>query len=307
MGGWLSTKGEIIMKKKLFHGQNIGYLFILPALLTVGFVMVLPVLYTIYMSFQEVNVYTNTIKFVLFKQYTKLVNDPVFFMAVKNTLIWTVGSVVFQFLIGFVIANILNMKVIRYKSTMRILLMVPWVLPSVVSAMVWQWCYHADFGIINEILKSIGLLKESVSWLSSTKTALPATIVVNIWKMVPFVILMTEAALQGVSVEMREAAIVDGANSWQAFRNVTMPQIRPTVNTVILLLTIWTMNAFTFIYILTEGGPAHHSEIISMYIYQNAFKEYNYGRASAASVILLILTGAITMFYNKYIIGGEDH
>ena len=300
------AKGCDQMKRKMFSGENTGYLFILPAVLTVGFVMLVPLLYTIFMSFQKLDIYTNTTKFVQLKQYASLFRDQNFFLAVKNTFVWTAGSVFFQLLIGFVLANIINMKTIRLKSQIRILLMVPWVLPSIVSALVWQWSYHADFGIINEILKQIGILDKSVSWLSSIKTALPAAILVNVWKMVPFVILMTEAALQGVSVEVKEAATVDGANSWQTFRNVTIPQIRPTINTVILLLSIWTMNAFTFIYILTEGGPAHHSEILSLYIYQSAFLKYNYGQASAASVILFALTGFIALFYNRYIIGGDE-
>ena len=293
------------MKKKLFSGNNAGYLYVLPAVLIVGFVMLLPLIYTIYLSFMKMDIYTNTSKFVQVKQYLTVLKDPVFGQAVKNTLIWTLGSVVFQFLIGFLLANIINLNGIKFKSPIRIVLMIPWVMPSVVSALVWQWCYHADFGIFSELLKQAGLIQESIGWLSSTKYALIACIVVNVWKMVPFVILMTEAALQGVPAELKEAATVDGANGAQVFWHVSMPHIKPTINTIILLLSIWTMNSFTFIFILTEGGPAHHSEILSLYIYNAAFGKYDFGQASAASVVLFALTALIALLYNRYIIGGE--
>lgn len=212
------------------------------------------------------------------------------------------GSVVFQFLIGFIIANILNASRIRGKNIIRIILMVPWVLPSVVSAMVWDWSYHPDYGILNEILKRIGLISESLNWTSSAKTALLSAIIVNVWKMVPFVILMTEAALQGVSQDLKEAARVDGAKGYQVFFHIVIPEISSSVNTVILLLSIWTMNSFTFIYLLTEGGPAHASEILSLYIYRDAFKNYSFGTASAAASVLFAVTAVIALLYNRYVI-----
>ena len=293
------------MKKIKFFDEKIGYLYILPAVLIVTFVMLLPLLYTIYLSFTKNDIYTSTISFVGLRQYMQLFKDKIFLLAVKNTLIWTIASVFFQFLLGFVLANILHLSFIRFKSPLRILLMIPWVLPGIVSALVWQWSYHPDFGIINEVLKRIGLIQESINWTSSPDTALLSAIIVNVWKMVPFVMLFTEAALQGVPNELKEAARIDGASGWKTFTSITVPHIMPSLNTVILLLSIWTMNAFTFIYILTEGGPAHLSEILSMYIYRNAFQGYNFSFASAASVILFVLTAAITVLYNRFLIGDE--
>ncbi len=290
-------------KKRRKIGKNCwGYIYIAPAFLFVFAVMMLPLIYTLIMGFIKTDLFTGKTEFVGIKQFARIFGDPYFRLAIKNTLLWTVGSVVFQFVIGFIIANILNAVHIRGKTIIRILLMVPWVLPSVVSAMVWDWSYHPDFGIINEILKRAGMITQSINWTSSGATALLSAIIVNVWKMVPFVVLMTEAALQGVSQDLKEAARVDGAKSYQVFFHIIMPEISPSVNTTILLLSIWTMNAFTFIYLLTEGGPAHSSEILSLYIYRQAFKNYDFGSASAAASVLFVITAAIALLYNKFVI-----
>jgi multiple sugar transport system permease protein len=267
--------------------------------------MAAPLCYTLILSFFKTDIFSSRNTFVAFRQFGKLLNDSVFLLSVKNTFFWTLSSVFSQFIIGFMLGYILYQWNIRHKTVVRILLMVPWVMPSIVSAMIWQWSYHPDFGIINEILKRAGLIANSVNWLSSRETALVSAVVVNVWKMVPFVVLYTEAALQGVPAELRDAALVDGATHIQVFWNVTVPYIRATMNTIILLLAVWTMNAFTFIFILTEGGPAHQSEILSLFVYRSAFKNYEFGLASAAATILFVLTAVIALFYNRYVIGRE--
>lgn len=282
-----------------------GYLFGAPALLLVAFVMLIPLCYTILLSFFKVDPLTGNASFVGLQQYQRLFADDIFRLSIKNTVLWTLGSVVLQFSIGFLLANILHMDCVRFKTPMRIALMVPWVLPSVVSALVWQWMYHSDFGIINEMLKQLGLIEKSIPWTSSPKTALLSAIIINVWKMVPFVILMTEAALQNVSPELKDAAHVDGAGPLRVFWSVTVPSIANTMNTIILLLTIWTMNAFTFIFVLTEGGPAHQTEILSIYIYRTAFRGRNTGLASAAATCLFLLTTTAALLYNQYVIGKE--
>ncbi len=279
-----------------------GYVYIAPALLFVFAVMLIPLVYTLIMGFVKTDLFTGKTEFVGVKQFLRIFGDQYFRLAVKNTFLWTVGSVVFQFLIGFIIANILNASQIRGKTIIRILLMVPWVLPSVVSAMVWDWSYHPDYGIINEILKRAGIITQSINWTSSGSTSLISAIIVNVWKMVPFVALMTEAALQGVSQDLKEAARVDGAKSCQVFFHIVIPEISSSINTVILLLSIWTMNSFTFIYLLTEGGPAHSSEILSLYIYRQAFKNYDFGAASAAASVLFVITAWIALLYNRFVI-----
>ena len=282
-----------------------NYLYVTPALIFITFVMLIPLGYNLVSSFHRVNIFTNESSFVGFDNFIALFNDRMFLSSIGNTLHWTIGSVALQFSIGFILANILNMDVIRGKTVIRIALMVPWVLPSVVSGLTWQWMYHAEFGIISEVLRRVGLIEQSIPFLSNPNTAMNAIIAVNVWKMVPFVILLTEASLQNVSSELKEAARIDGAGSIRVFSNVTIPSISSTINTVILLLTIWTMNSFTFIFIMTEGGPASVTEILSIYIYRTYFQAYNIGRASAAATVLFVITAIIALAYHKFVIGRD--
>ena len=149
--------------------------------------------------------------------------------------------------------------------------------------------YNADYGIINYVLKTIGVISQNKTWLSAPDTAMLSVIVVNVWKMFPYVMLMIEAALQGVSKELKEAAVIDGAGKFEIFRNVTWPAIAPQCYSVLLLMLVWTLNAFTFVYNLTGGGPAPSTEVMAMYIYKKAFTDIDFGMASAASTILFVI------------------
>ncbi len=212
-------------------------------------------------------------------------------------MIWTFGSVFFQFTLGFTMAMIMHQAFIKYKTSFRILLMVPWVMPSIISSAVWKWMYNADYGIINYVLGGLGLVEQNQTWLSNPDYAMWSVIVVNVWKMFPFILLMVEAALQGVPQSLKEAATIDGANKLTIFKHITWPTIRATCYSTLLLMTIWTLNAFTFIYALTEGGPAHKTEVLSMFIYKRAFNDYDFGIASAASTILFCFSMAISCVY----------
>lgn len=302
----MRKKVTLAYRKPFRLHEGLGYVYILPALLVVALVLLMPLCYTLGLSFFDYDLYSRSYSWAGLEQVSTILKDKVFVNALKNTMIWTIGSVFFQFTLGFMLALIVNSSYVKKKTQWRILLMVPWVLPSVVSAMVWKWCYHSDYGIINEVFKRLGLISESISWIGSKETALLSCIIVNVWKMVPFVMLMMEAALQNVSTDLKEAAQLDGANPLQIFWNVTIPEIRTTMNTVICLLTIWTMNSFTFIYLLTEGGPNRQSQTVAIYIYEKAFKNYDFGSASAAATVLFVATAALVYIYNRYAIKGED-
>lgn len=272
-------------------------LYVLPAFLVVAVVMLYPLIYTLTMGFFENTLFMKTPSFCGLDQYQKLFSDSYFIGSIGNTIVWTVGSVFLQFTIGFAMAMLLHQHFVKGKTWLRILLMVPWVLPSIIGSAVWKWMYNADYGIINFLLKSIGLISENRTWLSNPKTAMAAVIAVNVWKMFPFVMLMIEAALQGVSKAHKEAAVIDGANKFEIFTNVTWPAIAPQCYSVLLLMTVWTLNAFTFVYSLTEGGPARSTEVMAMYIYKKAFTEYDFGLASASSTVLFVLCMCVSFIY----------
>lgn len=283
-----------------------GVLYVVPALLIIAVVMLYPLLYTLVMGFFKNTIYSSAPEFVGFGQYAKLFKDTVFLGSIKSTFVWTIGSVVFQFSLGFLMALIINRPFLKGRVVWRTLLMIPWVLPSVIGSSIWKLMYNADYGIINYLLKTVGLIDSNRTWLSNPSTAMAAVIAVNVWKMFPFVLLMVEAALQNVSQEIKEAAVIDGAGSFRIFQNVTWPSISTTCYSIILLLTIWTLNAFTFIYTLTEGGPAHRTEVLAMFIYKKAFTEYDFGIASAGSTVLFVISMVFALFYIRFTQKQED-
>ncbi len=276
---------------------NKGYLYILPTLLIVAFVMLFPLLYNITLSFFEKTIYSKSWSFVGLEQYQKLLKSATFRGALKNTLVWTFFSVLFQFAIGFICAMLLSQDRVKHKTLIRCLIMLPWVLPSIIGSLTWKWMYHSDYGIINAILVNLGIVDSGIPWTGSKQTALISAIIVNAWKMFPLVLLYIEAILQSVSKELKEAAVVDGAKGFHIFRVVTWPHIAPTCQSVILLLTIWTLNAFTFIFILTGGGPGTSSQVLSMFIYKEAFQNYDFGMAATASTILFLIVSAFATVY----------
>ena len=293
-------------RRKQHTFKNSGAIFILPAFLVVALVMFFPLLYNIALSFFEKTIYNADWKFVGIEQYIDLLTSGKFLNALKNTVVWTFFSVVFQFVIGFLVALVLAQERVKLRGIWRCLIMLPWVLPSIIGSMVWRWMYHSDFGILNDILMKLGSINEAIPWLGSKEFALISAIIVNVWKMFPLVLLYIEAALQSVPKSLQDAAVVDGANAFHCFRVVTWPHIAPTCKTVVLLLSIWTLNAFTFIYVLTGGGPGTSSQVLSLFIYREAFQNFNYGSAAAASTILFIIVAVFSSIYIKLSTGGED-
>ncbi len=292
--------------KKSRQKVNIGYLYVLPTFLVVGFVMLFPLLYNISLSFFEKTIYSKSWSFVGINQYKELLGSATFHGALMNTLIWTFFSVLFQFGIGFLCAMVISQDRVKHKTLLRCLIMLPWVLPSIIGSLTWKWMYHSDYGIINALLVQLGIIDSGIPWTGSKNTALLSAIIVNTWKMFPLVLLYIEAILQSVSRELKEAAVVDGARGLQIFRVVTWPHISPTCKSVILLLTIWTLNAFTFIFILTGGGPGTASQVLSMFIYKEAFQNYNFGTAATASTILFLIVSVFATIYIIFTSRGDE-
>lgn len=276
---------------------NTGLVFVMPSLLIIGIVMLYPLGYTLSLGFFKKTLLKPVPVFAGFSQYAKLFTDSVFLKTIVNTFVWTIGSVTFQFLLGFALALLLHQDFVKFKVIWRIFLMVPWVLPSIIGAADWKWMLNGDYGIINYILTSLHIIPGYKTWLSTTNTAMATVIFVNVWKMFPYVLLMIEAALQGVSKEIKEAAIIDGSNKFTTFKVATWPAIAPTCYTLIILLTIWTLNAFTFVYALTGGGPAHSTEVLALYINIKAFQNLDFGLASSASSVLFVLSFVTGLLY----------
>ena len=276
-----------VMPRKKF--EIWPYLLLAPALLVMIGVVFIPVIQAVLTSFQFYDLrYPNKTEFIGLQNYIDiLTNDDQFWPSFGKTILWVLFGVGFQFLFGFILALILNRE-FRGRGVVRALSMVPWVTPGVLIGLVWRWLYDGNYGVINDLLQRMGILKDGILFLTRMDTALPAVIVSVVWQGIPFFALMLLAALQGVSPDMYEAADIDGANFFQKLFRITLPSIKNTLFVTLLLRVIWVMNSVDIIQNMTAGGPAYATQTLSVYVYQKA-SVLNLGYASAMAVLMTLL------------------
>jgi multiple sugar transport system permease protein len=269
-----------------------GFWFTLPAIVLLTIFIVYPLLSTVQMSVTDAGG-----SFVGLENYSEVIESPRTARATLNTIFYVGFSVIFQLLLGTAAGILLNEQ-FRGQGIVRALTLIPWVIPGIVAAMAWAWMFHTDFGIINYALRSLGIIADPVGWLTNPRTVLPALIAVNVWKMFPFVAIMVLAGLQAIPASLYEAARVDGANFWQEVRFITLPQLKPILIVITLLLLIAGVNSITIIYGTTRGGPADRSLITSIQIFVESFEQFRFNRGSALSVLFFAVS---TVFIVAYI------
>jgi multiple sugar transport system permease protein len=233
----------------------------------------------------------------MFDNYVQIFKDPLFWTSLRRTLIWVLFGVGFQFLFGFILALLLHND-FKLCGFFRSVSMIPWVTPGVLIGLMWRWMYDGNLGVINDLLIKVGIISESIPFLSQTTHALPSVIVTIIWQGIPFFALMILAALQSVSTDMYEAAEIDGANALQRLFRITIPSIKNTLFITLLLRIIWVANSVDVIYNMTGGGPAYSTQTLSVYVYNKA-NVLDRGYASALAIILAILLMLIAIPYLK--------
>lgn len=267
------------------------------ALLIVG-LMVIPIVMVISYSFRDNVIVQENSVFAGFANYTQVLTDPDFLQALKNTSVFITVSTAAHLLLGLAFALMLNTKLLSgvTKAIFRIVYILPWLFTIAVIAVIWRLLLDPS-GVINYVLHSLGLIQHGVDWLGDPAKALWVITFINIWSGYPFFMISLLAGLQGIPGDLYEAAAVDGANPWQRFRNVTLPQLRPVIVSMAVLDLIWTSQQFALIWMTTGGGPLHATEMLSTYTYKQAFSEYAFSTASAAAVIVLLLTMILAFFY----------
>lgn len=290
--------------------ERFAYFLILPALFLVVLLNLIPLIEGVIVSMQNQNmVRPNPEAFVGFKHYYRaLFDDDEFWASTGRTFYWTIGSVTGAYILSLGLALLLNLDVWG-RGFFRALFLIPWVVPEVVTALLWKWIYADEFGIANFVLLRLGLVDSPVLWLSNPSVAMPAVIVVQIWKLYPIMTIVLLAALQNVPKELLEAAKIDGANAWQRFRYVTFNFIRPTSVIITLLGAIWTFQSFDIVYLLTGGGPADATQILPVMIYVKAFWATQIGYAASIGVLLmlfLVMLGAAQLALGRWLAQGED-
>lgn len=276
-----------------------GYGMSAPALLFLGATMLFPLVYNLWTSVHQVEIgdlVTGDWAFNGADNYDAVVSEGAFWHAARISLLFTAGSLVFQFTIGFALA-LLFVRRFPLAGLFRGLMLVAWLLPPIVSGTLFRWMLDADSGAYNELLRTIGLDALAHNWLTDPSTALPGVIAANVWVGVPFNMLLLLVGLQSIDPALYEAAAIDGAGPWQRLRHLTLPLMRPVAAAVLLLGLVYTFKVFDLVFVLTGGGPVDSTTVLPLYVYQSAFRLFQLGRGAAAGTLLLLVPLLVAVAY----------
>ncbi len=270
---------------------------LIPALLPVVVLSVLPLLRGIYLGFTDARAgFGLTTSFTGLDNFRVLLKDDLFVNSFKIGLIWAVSVTAIQFVLALGLALLLSQP-LRGRWLARSLALVPWAMPAVVVGIMWKLVFQPQAGVLNELLRRAHLPGENTDWLSSFSWALPAVIIVGVWAGMPQTTVALLAGIQSIRDDLHEAAAVDGATTWQRFRTITLPQLRPVIVAITTLDFIWNFNSFGLVYILTEGGPAGKTQLPMLFAYNQAFKYGEFGYASALGNAMVIVIAGALVFY----------
>ena len=294
--------------KRFFKYENVGLLFALPAFVYMLIIVGYPIISNIVLSVQDVtvkNLARGTKNFVGLDNYIALFGDEVFRLTISNTLKFTVYSLLFQFIIGFALAVFFN-KNFSFAKPIRGLLMIPWMIPMTVTALIFKFIFSTDVGIINYLLRSLGIISENIEWLTNPNIAMGCVIFANIWVGIPFNTILLSTGLTTIPQELYESAAMDGANGFQRFIKITLPLLRSTIESVLVLGFIYTFKCYDLIYVMTSGGPVNSTHLMSTYSYKLSFEMFDYSMGSAAANVLLVILMVVGMVYLKITMEGEN-
>jgi multiple sugar transport system permease protein len=285
--------------KVLRSRQATPLYFLLPTLLPLLILTVYPFLNATLLAFTKYDLYKKDGSFYGLGNFVELLtSDKLFWLALRNTVSFTIGVIMMSYVLGFITALALN-RPMRFRTFFRAIVLIPWVCPPVVAGRVWQWIYDASFSPVTFVLKQIGLIDHNIAWLGDKNTALPAAMIMAVWKLLPFMVVMLLAGMQAVPDELYEAAAIDGAGPWQQLRYITVPLLNRIAIIALLFSAAWTFNQFDSVFTLTGGGPANLTMLLSLMAYQSAFRYYQVAYASTIGVVMLLLLSIPITFYAR--------
>ncbi|WP_254639228.1 carbohydrate ABC transporter permease [Cohnella sp. GbtcB17] len=270
---------------KIRLDNKLAYLLMSPVLVYLLAIMLLPFGWALYLSFTDKTVGVPA-HFIGFGNYVELLKDSMFWKAVKNTIIFTAVAVVLKSVFGMVMALVLNEKII-FRNLFRVLLFLPWTIPTIVSVFTWQWIYSDVGGVLNYLLLKINAIGRPIGWLAKPDLAMMSVIIVNVWRGIPFMGIAILAGLQSVSKEMYEAAMLDGAGAVKRFFYMTLPSVKEVTILAAVMTTIWTLNDFEIIWLLTRGGPDNGTQVLSTLSYTIGFLNMSLGKAIAIAIMTM--------------------
>lgn len=274
-----------------------GYIFCFPLVALLVLMVLYPLCYGIYISFFKTNLVAKW-DYVGLKYYISAFTSPDFQEQLLVTLKFTLGVVAGHFVIGMLLAVLLNRN-FKGRIAFRIILLLPWLFPDSVIALLFKWIFNPVYGVFNQIMMQLGVIDQEISWLGTSDYALACVIWVCIWKGFPMIMMMILAGLQSISTDVVEAARIDGASGLKVFRYVTLPFLRPVLMVTLVLDTIWWFKHYTLVWVLTGGGPGNDTALVSIGIYKLAFDQFNFGKAAAFSVIIFLICLVIGLIYRR--------
>lgn len=274
-------------------------LFIAPALICYIIFEIIPIANTIELSFYEWDGASPFMEFVGLDNYKEIFGNPIFWKALSHNLFWITFTILIPTIFGIVLAVILSQKFVKFRLLFRVVFYMPSIVSMVAVSVIWNWILNPEFGILNRILKTIGLNFLAVDWLGNEKTVMIALLIAGSWVHYGFCMVITMAALSGVDASYMEVARLEGANPLQTFVYVTMPLLKNTFTLLALNSLIGSFKVFEIVYMMTKGGPYYSSEVISTYMYRTAFTNSEFGLGSAISVVLAFLIAICSAVYMK--------
>lgn len=285
----------------LSDGRLWPWLLLLPALLLVGAVVIYPTLSGIDFSFRQMRINRPGLGtgYIGLRNYIMLWDDPVFWVSLQNTVVWVVVTAALELLMGLVVALALDMELPGFRA-LTVVILLPWFMPVVVAGNIWALLLDSRLGVINAVLVQLGILDNYKAWFADPNWAMPAAILVEAWHGFPFFALLILAGLKAVPTELYEAAAVDGARIWHRVRHIQLPALRMIIVASVVLRAIGLMNAPELLLILTQGGPGYSTQVLSLYAFQKAYREFNFGYAGALSVVMFVLMMAASFLYVRW-------
>jgi multiple sugar transport system permease protein len=282
------------------HHKNIIFasVLLLPAFALLALTIISPLIKSVLMSFTDYSLLSPERNWNNFANYGEILRSSEFYHSLQVTLRYVVITVLFDLILGMALAIVLNQK-IRFRGFFRSIIMIPWAIPTIVTALIFMWIYQGDYGVLNYTLTHLGIIDANINWLRTTSTALSAIIVVAIFRQTPLVTIMLLAGLQGISGSLYEAARIDGASNWKVFMNITLPMLKPVISSVSLIMIVNNFQMFTLFFTLTNGGPAGSTTSLAIHTYLTAFSKYEMGKASAIGVVWLVLLFAFSMIFTR--------
>ncbi len=275
---------------------RVGKMMAAPSLVLIFALAIYPLLYTIFISFTELNMMTGETQYKGVENYIQAFTSGEFWNSIWVTLLFTLLSLLIQLPLGVLVALLLNQE-FKGRWLLRSVVLIPWAVPTLVNSTLWNWIFNTQYGAANRILMQFNLISEPIIWFDSPMKAMGVIVFADTWRMLPLYVLMMLASLQTIPQAQIEAAVLDGAGAFSRFRNVILPLIKPMLLVVLVIRTMQALKVFDIIYMLTHGGPANGTMVISYYIYNQSFGFMHFSYGAALAIVVAVISTIITVVY----------